>query len=205
MVEHAKRNFAHPRICYDVLDIGGNGVADFVGRYGHFDRVYSFFCLHWIGDQETAFKNIVDLMKPGGECLLYFNASSSFMRLGRKLLSLDHWKKYRKMVHVTHPPTLDLADRDASLSYLSGLVKNANLGPTTCEVIEDYPRWSSVEEYTRVHMGVIRLADLVTEDENPLLLKDVAEEGAKLLAEREAGGSPFRNSKFLVRAHKPRY
>ncbi|KAG0422226.1 hypothetical protein HPB47_001968 [Ixodes persulcatus] len=133
MVEHAKRKFAHPKICYDVLDIGGNGVADFVGRYA-----------------------------------------------------------------------LDLPDRDARLSYISGLLKNANLIPTTCEVLEVDRRWSSVEQYTRAHMGITRLANLVTEEEKPLLLKDVAEEGAKLLAEEKAGGSPFRNSQFLVRAHKPR-
>ncbi|KAG0416789.1 hypothetical protein HPB47_006131 [Ixodes persulcatus] len=34
MVEYAKKNFAHPKICYDVLDISGNGVAYFVKRYG---------------------------------------------------------------------------------------------------------------------------------------------------------------------------
>ncbi|KAM7301463.1 juvenile hormone acid O-methyltransferase [Ixodes scapularis] len=204
MVEYAKRKFSHPKIYYDVLDIGGNGVADFVRRYGQFDRVYSFLCLHWTRDQEKAFKNIADLMKPGGECLLYFIASVSSMRLGRKLLTLDRWRKYRTVL-PTHLPALDLPDRDARLSYISSLVKNANLIPTTCEVLEEDRRWSSVEEYTRVHMGIIRLASLVTEEEKPLLLKDVAEEGAKLLAEEKAGGSPFRNSQFLVRAHKPRH
>ncbi|KAM7301483.1 juvenile hormone acid O-methyltransferase [Ixodes scapularis] len=148
MVEHAKRKFAHPKICYDVLDIGGSGVTDFVGRYGQFDRVYSFFCLHWIGNQERAFKNIADLMRPGGECLLYFLASVSFMRLGKKLLTLDRWQKYRTVL-PTHSPTLDLTDRDARLSYISGLLKNANLIPTTCEVLEEDRKWSSVEQYTR--------------------------------------------------------
>ncbi|KAM7300415.1 uncharacterized protein ISCGN_016047 [Ixodes scapularis] len=114
-------------------------------------------------------------------------------------VSLSQW------VLPTNLPALDLPDRDARLSYISGLAKNANLIPATCEVLEEDRRWSSVEEYTRVHMRIIRLASLVTEEEKPLLLKDVAEEGAKLLAEEKAGGSPFRNSQFLVRAHKPRH
>ncbi|CAN7996017.1 unnamed protein product, partial [Ixodes pacificus] len=70
MVQNAQEHFAHPKICYDVLDIGSKDVFDFVERHGEFDRVYSFFCLHWMTDQETVLKNVAKLMKPGGGCLL---------------------------------------------------------------------------------------------------------------------------------------
>ncbi|EEC10084.1 conserved hypothetical protein [Ixodes scapularis] len=66
MVKYAQEHFAHPKICYDVLDIGSKDISDFVERHGEFDRVYSFFSLHWITDQETVLKNVAKLMKPGG-------------------------------------------------------------------------------------------------------------------------------------------
>ncbi|KAG0411355.1 hypothetical protein HPB47_011537 [Ixodes persulcatus] len=97
MVKYAKKHFSHPRICYDVLDIAGNGVPDFVRRYGSFDRVYSFFRLNWTNDQETGFKNIAELLKPGGGCLLLFRASGNLMRLNKKMAAMNHWQKYRKV------------------------------------------------------------------------------------------------------------
>ncbi|CAN7945209.1 unnamed protein product, partial [Ixodes hexagonus] len=207
MVEYAKEHFAHPRICYEVLDISGNGVTDFVKRYGLFDRVYSFFCLSWTKYQEKAFKNIAQLLKPDGGCLLVFGTSSIAARFRKKLATLDHWRKYREasfMLVNTIPPSVDLVDRDDLLSYILGLVKNASLVPTTCEVLQVTHTWSTVEEVCRPLMSLSCLSTLVTGEEKSLLLKDVAEHAAKLWAEKEAGGSPFSATVFLVRAHKPR-
>ncbi|KAG0417772.1 hypothetical protein HPB47_005366 [Ixodes persulcatus] len=64
MVEYARKHFAHPMICYDVLDIAAKDVTEFVKRYGQFDRVYSFYCFNWTRDQEAGFRNIAELLKP---------------------------------------------------------------------------------------------------------------------------------------------
>ncbi|CAN7993803.1 unnamed protein product, partial [Ixodes pacificus] len=168
MVEYAKKYFAHPKICYDVLDITGNGVADFVKRYGQFDRVYSFFCLQRTNNQEAALKNIAGLLKPGGGCLLFFVASSSGMRLNQTLARMDHWKKYQKVFKNTIPPSGDLESRDALLSYMLNLLKNTGLVPTTCELLQEPPSHSNIEEATRFLMTVNCLSALVTEEEKPL-------------------------------------
>lgn len=204
MVEYAKKNFAHPKICYDVLDISGNGVADFVKRYGQFDRVYSFHCLHRMNDQGTVLKNIAELLKPGGGCLLLFGALSSGMNLNKKLATMDHWKKYRKVFENTIPPSGDLVSRDALLSYMLNLLKNAGLVPTTCELLQKTPPHSSLEELTRFLVTMNCLSAVVTEEEKPLLLKDVTEYTARLWAGEKAGSSPLPICMFLVRAHKPR-
>ncbi|KAM7299720.1 juvenile hormone acid O-methyltransferase-like [Ixodes scapularis] len=204
MVEYAKKNFAHPKISYDVLDISGDGVADFVERYGQFDRVYSFLSIQRTNNQEAVFKNIAELLKPGGGCLLLFGASSSGVRLNKTLATMDHWKKYRKVFENTIPPSGDLVSRDALLSYMLNLLKNAGLVPTTCELLQEPPSHSSLEEVTGFLMTVNCLSALVTKEEKPLLLKDVAEFTAKLWAGKEAGSSPLPCCMFLVRAHKPR-
>ncbi|CAN7993801.1 unnamed protein product [Ixodes pacificus] len=204
MVEYAKKNFAHPKICYDVLDITGNGVADFVKRYGQFYRVYSFLCLQRATNQEAVFKNIAGLLKPGGGCLLLFGASSSCVRLNKTLATMDHWKKYRKVFENTIPPSKDLVSRDTLLSYMLNLLKNAVLVPTTCELLQEPPSHSSLEEFTGFLMTVNCLSALVTEEEKPLLLEDVTEFTARLWAGKEAGSSALPCCMFLVRAHKPR-
>ncbi|KAG0444544.1 hypothetical protein HPB47_013675 [Ixodes persulcatus] len=204
MVEYAKKNFAHPNICYDVLDISGNGVAYFVKRYGQFDRVYSFLCLQRTSNQEAVLKNIAGLLKPGGGCLLLFGASTGVMRLNKTLATMDHWEKYRKVFENTIPPSGDLVGRDALLSYMLNLLKNAGLVPTTCELLQKTPPHSSLEELTRFLVTMNCLSAVVTEEEKPLLLKDVTEYTARLWAAGKAGSSPLPLCMFLVRAHKPR-
>ncbi|CAN8021020.1 unnamed protein product, partial [Ixodes persulcatus] len=202
-VEFAKTHFSHPKIRYDVLDISRHDITEFVERYGQFDRVYSFFCLSWTKDQEMVYKNIEELLKPGGGCLLLYPASNSIMRLRKKLSSTDHWHKYRKRIEYSFSPSVDFVSRDTLLSYISGLLKNTSLIPTTCEVLKMKHTYSSLDELTRMHMRLNYLSNLVTEEEKPLLLKDVSENAARLWAEKEAGGSPFCSSLFLVIGQKP--
>ncbi|KAH6937466.1 hypothetical protein HPB50_000728 [Hyalomma asiaticum] len=91
MIAYAERFFAHPRITYDVLDLS-HDVSPFVERYGHFDRVYSFFCLHWIRDQVGALRNVRNLMAPEGECLLQFCARTPVYTLWRDFALMDRWR-----------------------------------------------------------------------------------------------------------------
>ncbi|KAM7299721.1 juvenile hormone acid O-methyltransferase-like [Ixodes scapularis] len=204
MVEYAKKNFAHPKICYDVLDISGNGVADFVKRYGQFDRVYSFHCLQRVTDQGAVLKNIAILLKPGGECLLLFGASSIIMRLNKMLATMDHWKKYRKVFENTIPPSADLVSQDALLPYMLNLVKNAGLVPITCELIQGPLSHLSPEEMIGLLMTFNCLSALVTKEEKPLLLKDVTEYSSRSWSDMASGSSSLPSCLFLVRAHKPR-
>ncbi|XP_040076608.1 juvenile hormone acid O-methyltransferase-like [Ixodes scapularis] len=136
MIELARKHFPHPKICYDLLDISASEVTDFVLKYGQFDRVFSFFCLHWIKDQKTAMKNVAMMMKPGGDCLLLFNACTRVTLLRRKLARMDHWKKYAKECERSVPPTVDLVGKgkDALMSYVQDLLRSADLTPITCDV-----------------------------------------------------------------------
>ncbi|XP_002403186.5 juvenile hormone acid O-methyltransferase [Ixodes scapularis] len=99
MVEYARSHFAHPKITYDVLDVVADDVSDFVERHGQFDSVFSFFCLNWVRNQEKALKNIALLMKPGGNCLLLFCASTPLMRCHQELSRMKRWEKY---AHVSN-------------------------------------------------------------------------------------------------------
>ncbi|CAN7939527.1 unnamed protein product [Ixodes hexagonus] len=204
MVQYAKKHFAHPKIFYDVLDISSQDVSDFVERHGQFDRVYSFFCFHWMKDQETVFKNVARLMKPGVGCLLVFNASSPTMRLRKKMANMERWKKYKEVCESSVPPSVNLADKEALIAYMTSLLKSAELTPTTCEVLRLAARkHSSLEQVIHHQMVMNRLTTLVTDEERPLLLNDVTEQATKWWAEKEAGGSSLDGQVFLVHAFKP--
>ncbi|XP_029827653.2 juvenile hormone acid O-methyltransferase [Ixodes scapularis] len=203
MVQYAQEHFAHPKICYDVLDIGSKDVSDFIVRHGEFDRVYSFFCLHWMTDQETVLKNVAKLMKPGGGCLLLFNASSPAMRFRKKMAEMERWQKYRELCASCVPPSIDLADKGAFIAYLTGLVNAAGLLPTTCELLRVQRTFSSLEKAIDYYIVMNRLTTVVKEEERPLLLEDVTEQAKEWWAQKEAGGSPFDSQVFLVHALKP--
>ncbi|CAN8007522.1 unnamed protein product, partial [Ixodes pacificus] len=49
VVRFARENFSHPQIEYQAHDISKD-VSGLVRKYGQFNRVYSFFALHWVKD-----------------------------------------------------------------------------------------------------------------------------------------------------------
>ncbi|CAN8005878.1 unnamed protein product [Ixodes pacificus] len=94
MVEYAKENFAHAQIAYEVHEVGSD-ISGLVEKYGKFDRVYSFYVLHWVQDLTAALRNVADLMTDEGECLLVFPARLGLYRIWRKLVEMDRWKPYK--------------------------------------------------------------------------------------------------------------
>lgn len=93
MIEYAKEHFAHPQITYEEHDIRGD-VSGLIAKYGQFDRVYSFYALNWVQDQTTALRNIGNLMKDDGDCVLVFAARTAVRKIWKRLVEMDRWKQY---------------------------------------------------------------------------------------------------------------
>lgn len=204
MVEYARRHFAHVKICYDVLDIVKDDVSGFVERYGQFDRVYSQFCLNWVKDQAKALKNVTKLMKPGGVALFRFYAATPLMRFRRKLAGMERWKKYAKICEDCIPPSIDHIGREALISYMLGLLKNAGLTPSICDVKTDRDFfYTSPGRVIQDLQTLNPLRAYLAREELPLLLEDATKEGIRLWADREAGGSSLDFQVFVFRAFKP--
>ncbi|CAN7985357.1 unnamed protein product, partial [Ixodes pacificus] len=96
MVRFARQNFPHPQIEHHVHDLR-DGASKLVEKYGEFDRVYSFFALHYAQDQATALRNVSDLMTENGECLLVFVARIPGYDIWRRVLRMDRWKSYAEV------------------------------------------------------------------------------------------------------------
>ncbi|XP_002399300.4 juvenile hormone acid O-methyltransferase [Ixodes scapularis] len=205
MVEFAKTHFAHPKISYDVLNIVADDVADFVERYGQFERVYSFYCFNWVKNFEKAFKNLAELMKPGAECMLWFFSTSPPIRFRQKLIKMEQWKKYAEICENCIPPTAGMNGKEEIISYISGLLNSLNLKPSICNVTHAKLRdFTSPEAITKELLAFNPLITLLTEEEESELLKEATKEATELWAQQEAQGYPIMYEVVAVCATKPR-
>ncbi|CAN7987595.1 unnamed protein product [Ixodes pacificus] len=132
MMEFATKRNSHPMIEYDLLDIGSD-TSGFLNKHGHFDRVYSFYCLNWT-NQKVAFANIASLLKPSGECLLHYPVRAPFFIFRKEIVQVQRWSKYREVVENAIPKTQYIEDNDALISHGEDLLKVAKLTAYKCVV-----------------------------------------------------------------------
>lgn len=136
MVDYARRNHAHSRIRYEVLDITTPDVTLFLDKHGKFTRIYSFCCLNWIRDQEAAFRNIGRLLTDDGECLLLFTAPFFLYDVWLEMAKMERWKD---IIGDTKDLFPDIWHRDPSPSMnelenaVRQLIVDAGMSTLSCE------------------------------------------------------------------------
>ncbi|XP_037521305.1 juvenile hormone acid O-methyltransferase [Rhipicephalus sanguineus] len=154
MLTYARQMFAHPRIEYDRLDISGD-VADFVAKYSTFNRIYSFFCLNWVRNQEEAMKNVSSLLSSGGECVLVFPAWSRSRMPWMKLARLDRWRKYKELFESFVPKSQDIEDDSTRLSYLREMITSSHMELRKCEILLYKPLvWDATAAIVHAHSNL---------------------------------------------------
>lgn len=95
MVRFARDKYkSRNKLHFDHLDIGSRNIDQFVERHEGFDHVTSFYCLHWVQDQETAMKNIYNLLKPFGNCLLVLIAQMPIFEIYERMGATKKWNKH---------------------------------------------------------------------------------------------------------------
>ncbi|XP_075548212.1 juvenile hormone acid O-methyltransferase-like [Dermacentor variabilis] len=136
MLDHAARNYAHPKIAYRLLDIANDkAVAAFAEREGLFERVCCFLTLHWINDKAAALRNLERLTAPGGECLVVFNPRVAPQQVLRAMIASGKWKRHEHVLKSALPESWELYDVDTMVSKLEGLVASTSLMALSCEVV----------------------------------------------------------------------
>jgi len=90
MVEYAKKTYGCPKVDFKIVDIENANSCNF---YLHnFDKIFSFFCFHWIHNKHDALINMHSMLKKGGEILINFMLINPVVELYK---SMDaEWKKY---------------------------------------------------------------------------------------------------------------
>lgn len=92
MVAHAQKRHSERRVSYAQLDISRPIPDRKTTR--RFSKVFSFYCLHWVKDQNVALLNIHRLLEEGGEALLVFLAKNPLFDAYRRLSLNNEWSEY---------------------------------------------------------------------------------------------------------------
>ncbi|XP_075531281.1 juvenile hormone acid O-methyltransferase-like [Dermacentor variabilis] len=133
MVSYARQHSSHPKLVYEQLDITGD-VSGFLGLYGPFDRLYCFNSLNHVKDQLKAWSNMAKLLKPGGQCLLFYSAWFASPEVWRALARKERWSRFAEMWESLIPPSQDMKSTDDRLNYARSLAKDVGLELRSCEI-----------------------------------------------------------------------
>ncbi|KAL1462027.1 hypothetical protein MTO96_043262 [Rhipicephalus appendiculatus] len=197
MVSFAREHNAHPKLAYEQLDITGD-VSQLLEKYGRFDRLYVFNSLNRVKDQATAWRNIENLLKPGGECLLFYCAWYMTPVIWRALARKDRWSKFAELWESLIPITQDMESTEERLKYVRSLADETGLELRSCEIAHIY---LPIQDYAALLTPVTPGIQSLTDAERQVLKKDTEEEIQKWQASRK--NSPLTDN-YIIHAVKPR-
>lgn len=105
MVSYAVENYRHPKLFFEHADIANRHDVDkILTKFGQFDHVTTLCSLHWVMDQELAFKSIYDLLAPNGDILISMCQDHPLYQHYRDMMALEKWTDYRQeMLKSTSP------------------------------------------------------------------------------------------------------
>ncbi|KAG6445449.1 hypothetical protein O3G_MSEX003916 [Manduca sexta] len=115
MVKFANDHHGVGRTSFRVLNIEGELPDELRDS---FDHAFSFYTLHWIRNQEKAFKNIFDILANGGDCLLLFMGHTPIFDVYRKLSRSNKWSSWLKDVDRYVSPYHDSRNPEKEVSKL---------------------------------------------------------------------------------------
>ncbi|XP_064476168.1 juvenile hormone acid O-methyltransferase-like [Ornithodoros turicata] len=198
MVEYAREHHAHPKLAYDVLDICGD-MSMFKKQYGQFRRVYSFFAMHWLEDQDKGFKNVEELMTPDGECLLAYVGSQPAFDILEQLATMQRWRAYADCFRRYVPLSNSIANQRG---YMERQLKNAGLKPHTCEVLRISWKTASEKALADMFEPLLPLTDNAPAEDREELIRDFMPRLLKHSRDETTGDVALRFKLFVVHASK---
>ncbi|CAN8026653.1 unnamed protein product [Ixodes persulcatus] len=201
MIEYAQKHFAHPQIAYEEHDIRGD-MSGLIAKYGQFDRVYSFYTLNWVQDQTTTLRNIGNLMKDDGDCVLVFAARTAVRKIWKRLVEMDRWKQYDQPSKSFIAKTQDLEDREALMSYMYETLKNANLNPLSCEVLTSVHSAEVSDRTIGIRGAVSMLLPLLPEETRKQFMTDLEDVIHKFWTEKDPADPQYHVDTFVIHATK---
>lgn len=131
MVEFARQHYTQPKVTFEVFDVGIPIEQQSFDNTEPFDHITSFYCLHWVQDQECAARNVYKLLKPGGDMLLAFLAKNPVYDIYKLMSQSEKWATFMTDVdqfispyHFSEDP---VAKFDSLLSSVGFSKRNVEL------------------------------------------------------------------------------
>lgn len=129
MLNYARQSYQHSKIVFEKLDVGLP--LESKAWTVPFDHVTSFYCLHWVRDQQQAVSNIYNLLAPEGDCLLVYLASHPYFDVTKRLSENPRWAPY--LTDIFYPPYQHSGN---AIDELTELLKNTGFGEFSVQVVD---------------------------------------------------------------------
>ncbi|XP_037041112.1 uncharacterized protein LOC119077870 [Bradysia coprophila] len=111
MISYAVENYRHPKLFFDRADIiNADDVNRILNQFGQFDHITTLCSLHWVMNQELAFKNIFNLLAPHGDILITLCESHPLFEHYRDMMAMDKWSDYREQMKLSTSPYFGVSD-----------------------------------------------------------------------------------------------
>lgn len=147
-----QQNHQRPKVIFQKFDIRGP-VKEFLEKFGSFDHIFSFFCFNWIRNQKEALENILELLTPGGHCLLMFLTSTNAYTVYKYMSKTQKWAEYMHDVDLivpVHHYTADPLDDYRSLCQSVGFTCSDVQMREPSYVCKDYKEYKGMPIFSLI-------------------------------------------------------
>ncbi|CAH1646565.1 unnamed protein product [Spodoptera littoralis] len=114
-VKYANEHHSDEVTIFKVMDIQGDLPEEMHSAFHH---VFSFYALHWIRNQEKAFRNIYNLLEEGGDCLLTFLGYAPLYSVYSILSQCSKWESWLKDVQKFISPYHDMQEPEKKVTQM---------------------------------------------------------------------------------------
>uniref|UniRef100_A0A0A9VZ15 Putative methyltransferase 235L n=2 Tax=Lygus hesperus TaxID=30085 RepID=A0A0A9VZ15_LYGHE len=168
MIKYAQDTFGSKRFNFKQLDVGNSNIW-MNWEEESFDKIFSFYCLHWVKDLKQAAENMNTLLKKGGELITFTPVSHPFFELFKKIYNDPKWREQMKVMK-TYDALYRGFDHDQYLETL----KATGFEILSAEVREWSYSHASMEQFLEYLESVNPFVKRVNEEKAKELIEDCA-------------------------------
>ncbi|XP_067122162.1 juvenile hormone acid O-methyltransferase-like [Centruroides vittatus] len=119
-IEYARKTYFDQKIEYKTRDIIQWFDLKEIGKY---DKIVSFYALHFVNDFKKLFSAISSLMKPGGYFFFVLITKCPMFSIVQELSTNQEWMKYIKADEILAPFVLNQSCKDLETEFNNNLSK----------------------------------------------------------------------------------
>ncbi|XP_037570848.1 uncharacterized protein LOC119452959 [Dermacentor silvarum] len=176
MIDFAKRYRHHDNVTFDVFDFGGQDVQQLIGKYGCFDRIYSFLWFHFVKDQRKAYADLSKMLAPAsGECVIFSSVWNIFTDVWLQVHLMERWRQVipdpRPLFSLQYKFDFD-GQLDKIEAEVRALVAEAGLETIACHVFQSEWPFPTVEVFVGLIFEAFGFYEAIPEEDIEAVKRD---------------------------------
>jgi len=192
MISFAQKKFAHIKnLTFSCID------ATALNLENEFDRVISFFCIHWIKNKSLALAAMIKALKNNGSLFILATINDEkqpIVESYKKVMQKNKWMPF----FTSYEWPLYLVNSQKTTQTL----KKLGCSVIFSKIVKKFNRFSSKQQFIN-HLKALPLAlDCLTQELRPQFLEEVIEEYLKLYPINKDGSINYLCPYCIIQAQK---